>query len=130
MVGQPADHDSSPVYWKLIHSQTNFAAIALRAKGGTPLPLRPPRAEVSAQDEMGGRRTTTGLGHMKVTFRQENGTLMDEETGSHWHIVRGLATDGPLRGQGLQPVPSLTAFDWAWFDFYPDSHLYQPEEIP
>jgi hypothetical protein len=41
----------------------------------------------------------------------------------HHDLPRGLAVNGPLRGQGLQPIPSLTAFDWAWFDFYPDSDL-------
>jgi hypothetical protein len=70
------------------------------------------------------------VGEHTLTFRQENGELVDEETGSHWQIARGLATAGPLRGEGLQPVPSLSAFDWAWFDFYPDSDLYQSEEMP
>jgi hypothetical protein len=70
------------------------------------------------------------VGGQTLTFRSENGVLLDNETGSTWYPARGLAVDGPRRGQGLQPIPSLTAFDWAWFDFYPDSDLYAPETPP
>ncbi|RMG90271.1 MAG: DUF3179 domain-containing protein [Chloroflexi bacterium] len=61
-----------------------------------------------------------------LTFRLENGRIFDNETGSEWDITRGLAIDGPLRGQGLQPVPNSSAFDWAWLDFYPTTEFYQP----
>lgn len=61
-----------------------------------------------------------------LTFTVEGNTVVDKETGSTWDLSRGIATDGPLTGQGLQAVPSLTAFDWAWTDFYPQSTFYQP----
>jgi hypothetical protein len=61
-----------------------------------------------------------------LTFRAEGATLIDEETGSTWDVARGLAVDGPLRGSVLQGVPSSTAYDWAWRDFYPDSEFYAP----
>lgn len=61
-----------------------------------------------------------------LTFRLEGGELVDEETGSTWDPARGLATSGPLTGQGLQSVPSSSAYDWAWLDFYPDSAFYRP----
>ena len=61
-----------------------------------------------------------------LTFRLEGGELVDEETGSTWDPGRGLATSGPLTGQGLQSVPSSSAYDWAWLDFYPDSAFYSP----
>lgn len=61
-----------------------------------------------------------------LTFRLEDGELIDEETGSTWDPARGLATSGPLTGQGLQSVPSSSAYDWAWLDFYPDSTFYSP----
>jgi hypothetical protein len=60
-----------------------------------------------------------------LTFRLEDDRLIDEETGSTWNITRGLATDGPLKGQGLQGVPSSSSFDWAWLDFYPESDVFQ-----
>jgi hypothetical protein len=66
------------------------------------------------------------IGDQVLTFRLDGDRLVDEETGSTWNITRGLATEGPLKGQGLQAVPSSSSFDWAWVDFYPDTAFYQP----
>ena len=61
-----------------------------------------------------------------LTIKAEGDTLVDEETGSIWDLSRGVATSGPLQGEGLRAVPSLSSFDWAWEDFYPDSEFYTP----
>lgn len=61
-----------------------------------------------------------------LTFEPRQEGAFDLETGSRWDLSRGLATEGELRGQALQPVPSTTSYDWAWIDFYPDSTFYQP----
>ena len=61
-----------------------------------------------------------------LTFDLDGQVLIDNETGSHWKIQRGLSVEGPLAGQALQPVPSLSSFDWAWDSFYPKSEIYQP----
>ena len=66
------------------------------------------------------------VGDQILTFRLEGDTLLDQETGSTWDITRGLATSGPLEGEGLQPVPSLSSYDWAWLDFYPNTEFYEP----
>ena len=66
------------------------------------------------------------VGDKTLTFQLDGDTLVDQETGSIWEITRGLATSGPLEGQSLQPVPSLSSYDWAWLDFYPDSEFYRP----
>jgi hypothetical protein len=63
---------------------------------------------------------------MVLTFRWEQGELIDNETNSRWDVALGLGIDGELKGEALQPIPSSTAFDWAWFDFYPDSEMYLP----
>ncbi len=65
-------------------------------------------------------------GDQILTFRVEADRLIDEETGSIWQVSNGLATDGPLQGQSLQAVPSSSAYDWAWRDFYPDTAFYSP----
>ena len=52
--------------------------------------------------------------------------MSDEETGSKWDITRGLAIEGPLGGTALQAVPSLSSFDWAFVDFYPQGEFYIP----
>lgn len=61
-----------------------------------------------------------------LTFQDQDGMVSDEGTGSTWDLSRGLATEGTLQGQGLQQVPGLTAFDWAWRDFFPQSEFYSP----
>ena len=66
------------------------------------------------------------VGERTLTFRAEGEALVDQETGSTWDVARGLAVDGPLKGEVLQSVPGSTAYDWAWRDFYPDSEFYTP----
>jgi len=61
-----------------------------------------------------------------LSFELNGDTLVDVNTGSTWDITRGLATSGPLEGQSLQPVPSLSSYDWAWLDFYPETEFYRP----
>jgi hypothetical protein len=51
--------------------------------------------------------------------------VQDEETGSTWQMDRGLAVDGPLKGQALRSVPYIPAFPEAWRDFYPHSRWYE-----
>jgi len=66
------------------------------------------------------------IGRRTLTFRTQGEALIDEETGKTWNIRQGRAVEGPLTGQVLQPVPSSTAYDWAWRDFYPESEFYTP----
>lgn len=65
------------------------------------------------------------IGDQTLTFTFRGGQLVDEETGSTWDVTRGLATDGPLKGQGMASVPSMSAYDWAWRDFYPDTVFFE-----
>jgi len=62
-----------------------------------------------------------------LTFVQGDGKVQDEETGSTWQMERGVAVEGPLKGQALRSVPYIPAFDSAWRDFYPDSEWYTYE---
>jgi hypothetical protein len=59
-----------------------------------------------------------------LTFRLDGNELVDEETASRWDPNLGLAISGPYAGSALRSVPSLSSFDWAWVDFYPDSEFY------
>lgn len=63
-------------------------------------------------------------GEQELTFEAAGDRLRDRETGSLWHPATGLALEGPLKGELLEPVPYSSAFDWAWLDFYPESDLY------
>ena len=66
------------------------------------------------------------LNDQVLTFEILAGDLVDEQTRSVWDPARGLALEGPLKGEALRPVPGSTAFDWAWRDFYPESDFYSP----
>ena len=66
------------------------------------------------------------IGDRILTFRAQGETLIDDETGSIWDVGQGRAVEGPLEDEVLQSVPSSTAYDWAWQDFYPESEFYTP----
>lgn len=66
------------------------------------------------------------IGEQTLTFAWQDEQLIDLETGSTWNVARGLATDGPLVGENLQPIPSSSSYDWAWLDFYPEAQFYDP----
>ena len=64
------------------------------------------------------------LGDRELEFSLSDGRPVDRQTGSTWDIVRGIALDGPLRGEVLRQVPYMSAYRWAWEDFYPHSKFY------
>ena len=64
------------------------------------------------------------VGDRVLTFEETGDHMRDRETGSLWDPRRGLAIEGPLKGEGLLEVPSNSSFDWAWRDFYPHSTEY------
>lgn len=63
-------------------------------------------------------------GGRELDFIRQEDAIVDIQTGSKWDFAKGLAVEGPLRGEALQRVPYITAFDWAWEDFYPHTEFY------
>lgn len=61
-----------------------------------------------------------------LSFHYDGEYLIDHQTGSKWDPMRGIAVEGIYKGKSLQIVPSLSAYDWAWEDFYPNSTFYEP----
>ncbi|MEK6248390.1 MAG: DUF3179 domain-containing protein, partial [Planctomycetales bacterium] len=65
------------------------------------------------------------LGKRELQFevqKTERGNVFrDIETGSMWHPIFGIATEGLLSGQQLEPLSSINSFERAWKDFYPAS---------
>ena len=61
-----------------------------------------------------------------LTLVIENDQLLDQETGSVWDPVRGLALEGPLSGQSLGVLPGFTVFPRDFDTFWPDGRLWQP----
>ncbi len=68
------------------------------------------------------------VGEIELDFDLVGESLVDRQTGSTWDMAKGIAVDGPLRGEVLQQVPYMTAYDWAWEDFYPHTEFYWDNE--
>ena len=64
-----------------------------------------------------------------LTFDQANerGRMADRETGSIWDKRTGEALSGELTGNRLEPALFISAFWFAWSDFWPETDLYEPE---
>ena len=60
-----------------------------------------------------------------LTFRWDDGTIVDNETGSQWNVL-GKATEGELAGEQLSPVVSINHFWFSWAAFRPETRVYQP----
>jgi hypothetical protein len=59
-----------------------------------------------------------------LTFSVANERITDDQTGSLWRID-GLAVEGPLADQQLQPwAEAFVAFWFAWPEFYPDIRIW------
>jgi hypothetical protein len=57
-------------------------------------------------------------------------TMRDEQTGSVWSSVEGLALEGGLKGKRLEQIPATYAFWFAWKDYYPQTAVYGEESEP
>ncbi|CAN5841286.1 DUF3179 domain-containing protein [soil metagenome] len=57
-----------------------------------------------------------------LTFRVEDGTFVDDQTGSTWDIT-GRAGSGALAGTSLPQIHHLDTFWFAWATYQPNSEL-------
>lgn len=57
----------------------------------------------------------------------DQGQVQDLETKSVWNPANGVATEGDMKGTILQQIPYVTAFDWAWEDFFPHTTFFIPD---
>ena len=71
-----------------------------------------------------GTKDSAGASPLELEFENDGGQIVDAQTGSAWDTMRGVATQGPLKGTPLQQIPYVTSFDWAWRDFFPHSSFY------
>jgi hypothetical protein len=63
-----------------------------------------------------------------LTFREDSGEFVDEQTGSIWDIT-GRATAGQLKGTQLKPIVHGDYFAFAWLAFEPDTEIYRSPGI-
>ncbi|MBI4268088.1 MAG: DUF3179 domain-containing protein, partial [Chloroflexi bacterium] len=91
---------------------------------GTVSPLDKPDIETSR--EVGSAAVFYAVLKGKtLTFEWNEGRIVDRETSSTWNIF-GKATEGPLKGQKLEPVVHGTHFWFAWAAFNSDTIIYEP----
>ncbi len=81
------------------------------------------------QSEIAGSRDVGASGVYKpevdgrhLTFRWQNDTFVDTETGSHWTLL-GQAAAGPLQGKQLEAVIHANHFWFAWAAFKPATRV-------
>jgi len=67
------------------------------------------------------------LGERTLTFEVQGEYLVDQETGTRWDPRLGRALSGPLAGEVLQAAPTITSFEWSWYDFYPETEIVSAE---
>jgi hypothetical protein len=65
------------------------------------------------------------LNGQRLTFRNQSGRIVDNETDSTWNLL-GQAVDGELAGQQLAPVVGVNHFWFSWAAFKPETRIYQP----
>jgi Protein of unknown function (DUF3179) len=56
-------------------------------------------------------------------------TMRDEQTGTLWSGLAGLALEGTLKGERLTPIPAPYAFWFAWKDYYPATGIYGEKRL-
>lgn len=64
-----------------------------------------------------------------LTFRHASdvtGMVVDDETESRWDALTGEAVGGELRGEQLESLVATAAFEYGWFDYFPESEVYLP----
>ncbi len=64
------------------------------------------------------------VGGDTLTFAYENGQIVDEETGTVWDSL-GVAQEGPLAGEDLEPVAAANYLWFALAAFKPEAEVFQ-----
>ena len=65
------------------------------------------------------------VGGKTLTFAYENGQIVDEETGTVWDPL-GVAQEGPLAGEELEPTVAANYLWFALAAFTPQTRVFQP----
>ena len=64
-----------------------------------------------------------------VLLEVRDGLLVDVDTGTVWDPVRGIGLDGPLKGEILDLLPGIPAFDKDVPTFWPDVRFWPPSRV-
>jgi len=101
--------------------------------GGKELVVFWQEGTASALDETiiaGGRDIGSANAYLReldgqtLTFKYEDGRILDEQTGSEWDVL-GQAVAGELAGAQLTPVIAINHFWFSWAAFKPETRVYE-----
>lgn len=67
---------------------------------------------------------TFGVRIVQPVENAEGSTVKDEQ-GNRWNLIRGVALEGPARGQTLKRLPHFRGYWFAWSDFHPQAELFR-----
>ncbi len=62
-----------------------------------------------------------------LSFRFDNGLIVDEQTGTVWNVL-GQGTEWPTSGSQLEPVVGVNHFWYSWAAFKPETRVYETAE--
>jgi len=58
-----------------------------------------------------------------LEFAYKGGAILDSQTNSRWDLT-GKAVSGPLKGEKLTQLPSITCYWFAWVTVFPETKVY------
>jgi hypothetical protein len=67
------------------------------------------------------------LDGQELTFREHDGRLVDEQTGSEWDTITGRAVRGLLEGRKLEAVAATVILERDWKVFHPATRFWHPD---
>jgi len=107
---------------KIINDSINEKPIAIFHTEGARSAMDASKMSQSREDG------TTGVFHRTLnnqiyTFSYNIGSIKDDQTESTWNIS-GMATEGPLKGEQLEPLIFGDYFAFAWLIFWPQTEIY------
>lgn len=69
----------------------------------------------------------SAVGNERLVFQKLDENFVDQKTGSHWDLRRGVAIEGELSGTQLKLLPAIPSFYHAWRKFHPNSEYGSQE---
>ncbi len=115
---------------RVIEDRINEKRFVIFYQSGTLTPLDEPRI-ADSRDVGSVAVFWPEIDGDTLSFTARSGAAVDKQTQSTWNLF-GVATEGPLAGKRLKPVPHGVYFAFAWLVFNPSSEIFgrsRPTEL-
>lgn len=105
----------------VVHAEVGGEEIVAFWQPGTATPIDAPN--IAAARDVGAAAAYRPFVRGEfIEFEARDGAIHDVETGSRWNVL-GLAVEGPLEGERLEPVLSGNHLWFAWSVFKPETRI-------